>query len=493
MRLSYLLADYLNLPNQHDCEFNALQMDSRKINTHDVFFAIAGSQTNGSHYIDEALKRGACAVIYDKALSIKLNTKNTVPMIPLGQLKNKIGQMAAKFHQFPAKKLHMIGVTGTNGKTSCTHFLAQCLDNAAIPCGMIGTLGYGFCGHLSHSGLTTPDPISLQKILHEFVQQKVKTVVMEVSSHSIDQERISGVEFDVGIFTNLTQDHLDYHKTMRAYAGVKKRFFKVWPIKHIILNYDDDYGRRWSRDFAQTKSVYMYSLYPIKNRKKNVVFAKTFVSSSTGIKAAIHSPWGEGDLTVSLLGEFNLSNCLACLTALCLMGFSFDEACSLISKVTPVPGRMQTLGGKNLPLVVIDYSHTPDALEKALITLKKQTKNKLYCVFGCGGERDQGKRPLMAEIAERYADSIIVTNDNPRHEDPKNIAQQILSGFTSLDKVIIELDRTKAIENSIQWAAPQDCVLIAGKGAERYQQIGDQKLPFDDIEVSRQVLQKWRN
>jgi UDP-N-acetylmuramoyl-L-alanyl-D-glutamate--2,6-diaminopimelate ligase len=481
MRLYQLLKDILPVPSSADHDVAYLELDSRQVKPGTLFLAVKGADLDGGQFIEDALAKGAVA-----ALSVT---------------PEQVGQIAERFYGEPAKQLKIIGVTGTNGKTSCTHYIAQVYQE---PIGVIGTLGSGIYGALGEPGLTTPDAITLQKMLRQFVDQGVKVVAMEVSSHSIAQARISGIEFETAIFTNLTQDHLDYHGTMEAYAAVKRRFLAEFPLKQVIINADDTYGKKWIGELAHQKSVFAYSAEGVSDGwmpafagmtttgtgMTNVIAGMTGVSkvnlSLEGINATVHTPWGSGDLSIPLIGRFNLSNALAVLTAACLQGIPFDTVLKRLAQLKAVPGRMQTLGGNGQPLIVVDYAHTPDALENVLLALKSHTKGRLMCVFGCGGDRDSGKRPLMAAIAEKIADQVIVTSDNPRHESAKAIADDIMRGFKEPARVFVELDRSKAIKNSIQWAKSTDCVLIAGKGAERYQQMGDEKLPFDDVE---QVLE----
>lgn len=488
MRLSNLLQEDFLLPHPADCVISGLALDSRQVQPGHVFFAIKGIQSDGRQYIDKALSQGAKAVLMDaETPEQSLKWQSGIPLIPIYQLSKKLGKMAARFYGQPAKALRMIGVTGTSGKTSCTHFFAQALQELHIPCGIIGTLGSGFYGALGEAGLTTPDAVTLQATLQQFVNQQAKAAAMEVSSHSIDQGRINSIEFDIGIFTNLTQDHLDYHGDMPVYAAVKRRFLAEELTRHIILNADDTYGNIWIKELSKTKPVFAYGL---QQPDSDVPFvnAHSIALTGKGITAGIQSPWGEGVLQVPLIGQFNLSNSLAVLTALCVYGVSFNDALSCLTRLKTVPGRMQTLGGGRHPLVVVDYAHKPDALEKVLQALRMHTKGKLICVFGCGGERDKTKRPVMAKAAEKWADKIIVTNDNPRHENPEEIVRDIMQGFAHTECVSIELNRSKAIKNGIQCAAAQDCVLIAGKGAEHYQQFGDEKFPFDDVEEVNKYL-----
>lgn len=492
MRLAILLEGMLTNSIQIDYDVRCLALDSRHIKTNDLFIAIQGTQLDGRAYIADAISRGAAAVLIEANNSSEsIRWQEQVPCIPIVQLKNKIGLLAARFYGYPAKKLRMVGITGTNGKTSCAHFIAQSLQSLQNPCGMIGTLGNGFYGSLHQVGLTTPDAITVQKILHEFLLHKGKAVAMEVSSHSIDQGRVNDIDFEMAIFTNLSQDHLDYHGTMETYAAVKRKFLAKLSNKYLIINADDSYGQKWIHELAGQKPIFAYSTQHSCLHASNVelIYADHIAMSFQGIHAFVHTPWGEAKLFLPLVGRFNLSNALAALTALCLYGIPFKEVIEQLSKLNSVPGRMQFLGAKGKPFVVIDYSHTPDALEKALEALRAHTVGKLVCVFGCGGNRDHTKRPIMAKIAEQLADQVIVTSDNPRYEKPEAIAAEIMQGFTHPERVWVELDRSKAIDNSIQWAKANDCVLIAGKGAERYQQIGDEKLPFDDADIAGRCLE----
>ena len=485
MKLSNLLEGLISVPPEMDTKVANLTLDSRHIHPHDLFLAVQGTHLDGRQYIAEAISRGANAILVNAETKTENVTKQAgIPLIPIFELRKNLGLLGARFYQYPAKQLPIMGVTGTNGKTTCTHFIAQILQNRGMKCGVIGTLGSGLYGELQETGLTTPDAITLQKTLHSFFMQNAQAVAMEVSSHSIDQGRINEIIFETAIFTNLTQDHLDYHGDMETYAGVKYKFLNEIPHKHLVINADDSYGQKWIPELSLQQSVYAYStevnLHPIKNVE--FIYADKIELSFAGIKAHIHSPWGKAELYLPLIGLFNLSNALAALTALCLHGIPFHEVIEELHDLHPVPGRMQRLVGEGSPLIVIDYAHTPDALEKALQALRRHTQAKLVCVFGCGGDRDKSKRPLMAKIAEQWADQVIVTSDNPRHENPETIAKEIMQGFVHPEKVWVELDRSKAIEKSIQWASGSDCILIAGKGAERYQHIGDEKFPFEDAE-----------
>lgn len=490
MHISLLLKDIFPIPTAADREISALQLDSRKVQAQQLFVAIKGTHLDGRQYIANAIEKGAAAVLVDAEPGDTVITyQNHIPLIPIPHLQQKIGLIAARFYDFPAKKIRMIGVTGTSGKTSCTQFIAQCLHALSMPCGIIGTLGSGFYGALTETGLTTPDAITLQHTLQQFVTQGAAAIAMEVSSHSIDQGRVTGIDFDIGVFTNLSQDHLDYHGDMDTYAAVKYRFLAELPTKQVIINADDVRGKMWLKPLAQQKPVMAYTTtQPLAIDGVSWVYAEKVQLTLQGISATVHTPWGDGELHLPLIGEFNLSNGLAVLATLCAYGIPFDQVLSCLANLQAVPGRMQTIGGQGRPLVVVDYAHKPDALEKVLQALRAHTDGQLICLFGCGGERDRGKRPIMASIAEKLADKVIVTNDNPRHEKPESIAAEIMQGFSHPERVAVELDRSKAIKNSIQWAKEHDCVLIAGKGAEHYQQIGDEKFPFDDVEKANECL-----
>lgn len=491
MRLVALLSPFTAATIPTEIEIARLTLDSRQIQPQDLFIALKGTQVDGRQYISDAIARGASAVLTDAATADEVITwQQHIPIISIPQLTEQLGFIAAHFYGEPAQHLRMIGVTGTNGKTSCSHYIAQCLQQTGERCGVIGTLGSGFYGALGSAGLTTPDAVSLQALLAQFYQQGATSIAMEVSSHSIHQQRINAIPFEIGVFTNLSQDHLDYHHTMANYAAVKRHFMLEMPVRARIINADDQYGARWLEESAEHEATFAYALAPASQWSLNIPLIYPIDPEFThdGIFTRVHTPWGEGDLCVPLLGEFNLSNALAVLAALCVYGMPLPVVLAQLARIEPVVGRMQCLGGHSQPLIVVDYAHTPDALANVLRALRSHTAGQLICIFGCGGDRDQEKRPMMASIVEQIADKIIVTNDNPRNEDPQFIAQQILAGFNHPEKVVVELDRASAIKYGIQSASERDCVLIAGKGAEQYQQIGRQKIPFSDAEEVEKCL-----
>ncbi len=478
MMLKQLIADIVPVMLERDVNITGLSLDSRAAEVGDLFFAIPGTRHDGREFIEAAIQNGVAAVLTESEL-IALHWRGAVPVISLPDLKTKMAEIAARFYAYPAKKMRMVGVTGTSGKTSCTQFIGAVLQQLNMPCGIVGTLGNGLYGNLHDTNLTTPDVITLQRTLAEFLQQGVHLTAMEVSSHSLDQGRVKGIEFEVGVFTNLTREHLDYHGTMEKYGQAKKQLFSQ--SKNAVINADDAFGAEL---IASLDKVISYST----ETKNADVFVTETHMDHHGTQANIHTPWGKAELFIPLVGQFNLSNILAVISSLCLLEIPFATVAKCLRHIKPVPGRMQSLGGDDKPLVIVDYAHKPDALLKVLHALRKQCQGKLYCVFGCGGERDRGKRPMMAKIAEDYADQIIVTDDNPRHENPQQIMDDIMQGFSGIKKIIIEHDRSKAIRDTIQYATAGDCVLVAGKGAETYQIIGDQKIPFMDEEEIKVAL-----
>jgi UDP-N-acetylmuramoyl-L-alanyl-D-glutamate--2,6-diaminopimelate ligase len=481
--LSDLLSDICDIPANADCDITGLTLDSRYIKAGDLFLACVGTHLDGRQFIDKAILNGAQAVLAeaDSVDSSVLVWRGDVPIIFIKNLNHQVGRIAARFYQYPAKSLRIVGISGTNGKTSCSHFVAAALTRVGVTCGVIGTLGNGLYGNIAPTNLTTPDAVTLQAIFAEFVMQGAKAVAMEVSSHSLDQGRVDGIPFEVAIFTNLTRDHLDYHGDMASYGAAKKRLYDNALVQHAVVNADDDFGLTLIESLHATQDIYAYRVKQSESLPVPAIYADKVHLGMAGLNAQVHTPWGSGQLQTGLIGQFNLSNALAVLTTLCVMDIPFPTALAGLLGLQPVPGRMEALGGQDKPLVVVDYSHTPDALEKALAAIRQHCEGKLYCLFGCGGDRDRGKRPIMAKIAEDYADCVVVTDDNPRHEDPKQIVADILQGFVDPTKVIVQHDRSKAIQDIIQCAKAGDCILVAGKGAETYQQVGDTKIPFSDV------------
>ncbi len=459
-----------------------LCLDSRRVVPGDAFLACPGASRDGASFIADAAARGAVLVLADSRCGPSPSVG--VPVIRVPELAERLAELAARFYGRPGDKLRLIGITGTNGKTSCSHFLARTLTHLGCPTAALGTNGYGFIGRLRSASHTTPDVIGLQRVLAEFVDEGADAVAMEVSSHALDQKRVAGLGFEYALFTNLTRDHLDYHGDMAAYGRAKQRLFDAYPVRHAVINVDDAFGRELARQVRPAGQVITYALQP---RDADVqVTACRY--GQTGIEASVRTPWGEVALRSPLLGDFNLSNLLAALAVLGQEGYPPEALSTALAAIPAVEGRMERFGGEGMPLVVIDYAHTPDALEKALAGLRQHAQGRLWCLFGCGGDRDRGKRPLMGAVAEAGADAVVVTSDNPRSESPQAIIEQICQGMAKREQLWIEPDRARAIRDLISRASPEDIVLVAGKGHEEYQEIQGTRYPFRDADEVKAAL-----
>ena len=414
-----------------------------------------------------------------------------LPHLPIEELKSKLGYIADAVYGHPSRDLWMVGVTGTNGKTSCAHWIAAGLDAAGRRAAVLGTLGNGLIGALEAGANTTPDAALLQQMLAGYRAAGAQTAVMEVSSHGIDQGRVNGVAFDVALFTNLSRDHLDYHATMAAYGAAKAKLF-AWPGLRVgVINADDAFGQALL-DNARShgRKVLSYGF-----GAADIVGSGLASLPAGGLAFSVETPWGKGRITTPLVGAFNAANLLGVLGVLLVSGVAFESALEILGGVEAPPGRMQRLGGGDRPLVVIDYAHTPDALDKVLTALRPAVGegSELVCLFGAGGERDRGKRPEMGRLAAKLADRVLVTNDNPRGEDPAAIASEIVHGIreTGNRRYSIELDRAVAITTAIGEARQGDIVLLAGKGHETYQECNGSRQPFSDAEHAARALLSW--
>ena len=456
---------------------SGLQLDSRKVEPGDAFVALRGTRQHGIAFAARAQQNGAVAILAETPIE---SSDTTLPVIGIEALGQELGEIAARWHCNPTASMNVIGITGTNGKTSTVQLLAQALSANGRTVASIGTLGAGRYGALAAGERTTPDAIELQSLFADFRNADVSDVAMEVSSHALEHGRVNAVEFDVAVFTNLSRDHLDYHGDMDNYAAAKARLFQ-WPsLATAIINIDDAFGRHLLGQLPDGVTALSYG---IDNVDADVA-AREVRSDGAGLHFNLRSPWGNAEIDSCLLGRFNVANLLAVVACLAKSGVAFDDIVATLPKLEPVAGRMNRIDAGDLVLVV-DYAHTPDALEQALTSLRSHCAGKLICVFGCGGDRDQGKRPQMAEVAERLADAVIVTDDNPRSESGDEIVAQILVGFVDPERAMVERDRERAIHLAAMAARGGDIVLIAGKGHETYQEIGDQRLPFDDRVVAR--------
>ncbi|SET11736.1 UDP-N-acetylmuramoylalanyl-D-glutamate--2,6-diaminopimelate ligase [Nitrosospira multiformis] len=481
-----------------------LAVDSRAVKPGDTFLAYRGEKTDGRKFIPQAIERGARAVVWERD-GFAWDPQWKTPNLPVSDLKSEAGFIADYLYDHPSQKLWLIGVTGTNGKTSCSHWIVQAMAALDRKAAVIGTLGAGFPGEMEFSANTTPDSVLLQAKIANFLRRGAECVAMEVSSHGIVQGRINGATFAVAMLTNLSRDHLDYHGTMEVYAAAKARLFHWSGLKYAVLNLDDVFGVQLLHDLEGTGiGMIGYGFTDTASAHPNPdsfrrVWGRNLRASLAGLEFDIEFEAECLKFKTEVLGSFNASNLLGVLATLLASGIAFPEAVRALQKVQPVAGRMQQIGGEgDEPLIVVDYAHTPDAMEKVLTTLREALdtgfpdgkpetgSGRLVCVFGCGGERDQGKRPLMGEVATRLADEAIITSDNPRSEDPDSIIRDIAVGAAANHR--IEKDRAGAIHRAIQGAHKGDVILIAGKGHETWQEAGGKKFPFSDAEVARRAL-----
>jgi UDP-N-acetylmuramoyl-L-alanyl-D-glutamate--2,6-diaminopimelate ligase len=505
-----------------------LVTDSRAVTLGDTFVAYPGENSDGRRFIAQAIAQGANAVIWE-AHNFVWDEAWQVPNLAVTDLRHKAGWLADAVYGQPSEKLWLVGVTGTNGKTSTSHWIAHALNDAGRKCALIGTLGNGFPGALQASANTTPDAIRVHGLLAGYLRDGAKAVAMEVSSHALAQGRVNGVRFNVALLTNLSRDHLDYHGDMDSYAASKRKLFDWKTLKCVVLNLDDGYGadlaealcgsvlpspqsspasgeseargaepgeREEQHSIPELIGYGMSdaSLQLAERLGIRMVHGNLLAMSGQGLQLDIHSSWGGARLDSVLIGRFNAANLLGALAALLASGIGLDQAARSLGRVQPVAGRMQRLGGAQQPTVIVDYAHTPDALEKVLTALREVSAaegGRLICVFGCGGDRDRGKRPMMGRVVEKYADHCIVTSDNPRSEEPENIIAEVLAGMESANHEIVT-GRAEAIARAVSSASRRDTVLIAGKGHEDYQEIGGVKHPFSDMAVAVQALEKWR-
>lgn len=499
-----------DLINSFGVPIRRLVTDSRSVTPGDTFMAYPGSKTDGRRLINQAIENGANAVIWE-AHGFSWDKSWNIPNLAVTNLRHHAGEIANHVYRSPSQKMWVIGVTGTNGKTSCSHWIAQSFCALKKKTALIGTLGNGFLPSLQPTLNTTPDAVRLHQLLADYLNQDAHAVVMEVSSHALEQDRVNGVSFDVALLTNLSRDHLDYHGNMHSYAAAKRRLFNWQQLKYVVLNLDDAFGAELAEQL-QDKGVEVVgyglndaALALAERLGLRMVYGGALHMDAHGFNLQTHSSWGGGELRSTLIGRFNVSNLLGVMAVLLVSGVSLKEVLHELSHVNAIPGRMQTLRKSGHPTVIVDYAHTPDALEKVLLAVRELIGNKipgtadrgkLICVFGCGGDRDRGKRPMMGTISAKLADATIITSDNPRSEAPLEIISAILSGIRSGKKgtsgtyQVIE-DRTTAITQAILRAKATDIILIAGKGHELYQEIKGIQYPFSDAEVAQRALLVW--
>lgn len=453
-----------------------ISSDSRSIRPGDLFVAYRGGEFDGHDFVDEAVKRGAVAVCAERAEQ----NGCSIPWIQIKDVERTRGSLAAKFYGYPARSMHVAGVTGTNGKSSVAYGSACLLDSTAC----IGTIGWGKPPGLCPSALTTLDPIALQANFRALVKRGIGQAVMEVSSHALDQDRVNDIAISCAVFTNLTRDHLDYHQSMQEYSDAKFKLFERSELKCGIVNVDDPLGRRIARHLTQQDTRCLkYGLASDADlRWTNVEY------KSNGIRGTWLSPWGRKDFFIPYVGEMYIANAAAMLLVASYFGMDFQEAVEKMETAPQIPGRMEFFFESGLPSTVLDYAHTPDALRSALEAVRSHTTDRIVCVFGCGGDRDKGKRPEMARIAQELADFVVVTSDNPRNEPPMDIISDICEGFEEPAQFFVEPDRAKAIEFAVSHAQSGDTVLVAGKGHERYQEVGNLRMPYSDRAAIQKVI-----
>ncbi len=494
MQLSTLLANVVvravSPASWQEIIVHGLAIDSRNVVPGDCFFALPGTRVHGQKFAAEAIARGAVAVVADAtdaALAV------STPLVMVESLAAQLGPIAAQFYAAPSRALDVSAVTGTNGKTTVAHLITQAWDYLGESAAYIGTLGAGTRGSLAETQLTTPDAISLQRYFAEFRARGIKKVAIEASSHGLAQSRLRGSDIDCAIYTGLGHDHLDYHRDLDAYFNAKRSLFKSPGLKHAMVNCDDGRSEALIASLAADARVWRYGIGPrAASDSSDYVWARKLRSGNTSTCIDVTTSCGNGAVEVQLLGAFNVQNVLACLADLLAFGVGIERGLATLAFLQPVVGRVQMFGGNGvLPRVVVDYAHSPDSLENVLQTLRALEHEQLICVFGCGGDRDRAKRAPMGALAERYADRIVLTADNPRSESNSAIVHEILAGVRAPAKVGVEHDRERAISAAVASASPRDIVLIAGKGHEREQLIGEQRTSFSDADVVRRALASY--
>ena len=484
--LNTLLQGVVVVPSVFDVTIHGLQTDSRKVRTGDAFVALAGADTGPEHYIDDAIRAGASVVLLESEQAGECSERSGALVVRVPELKARLGKLADRFFEYPSQRMQLIGVTGTNGKTSVTHYIAQLLQVAGTPCGLLGTLGNGMPEALQPATHTTPDVVQANRILAGILASGGRAAAMEVSSHALDQGRLDRLTLTAAVFTNLTRDHLDYHGSMAAYGEAKAKLFTREELRFVVINVDDLFGRTLYQQLEGRCDRLRFSL----NESDSELWMKDFCALDNGFRAVLDGRWGEFTIEAPLMGRFNASNVLAAVATVMALGVDVTQVQQGVCRLVPPAGRLQVFTAGDGARAVVDYAHTPDALNNALAALRPHVSGRLICVFGCGGDRDSGKRPEMAQQAENGADLVIVTDDNPRTETPSAITANIMAGFIAPEKVQLIHSRAQAIAAALALAGPDDLVLVAGKGHEDYQDIAGYKHPFSDSEQVAQALKQ---
>ena len=495
MSLAELLTGYVTSQPVPDIDIVDIASNSRAIHQGSLFIALRGLNSQGIDFAIDAVKLGAVAVMYDArdeyclqrmALLSKQVQTHWIGVEGLDRLN---GEIVSRFYGDPGRYLKIIGITGTDGKTSVTHLIAQALTQLGKSVASIGTLGYGVGSELDSASHTTPDAVTLQSYLHQFHQQKCDYVIMEVSSHALQQYRVSGCHFDIAVLTNLGRDHLDYHHNMDQYASAKARLFREFDLTARVLNTDDEFGRQLSEEF-DSGGMIRYSASQSAKKGDAEVYLLGSEITKQGLDVHVATPIGDVHASTALMGRFNIDNIIACISSLVASGLELPQVQWAVTGLKPIPGRMEKFsGGTNRATAVIDFAHTEQALRACLTTSRDHTSGQLWCIFGCGGDRDPGKREGMGRAAEELADRIIITDDNPRTENPQQIVSEIRKGLRHPDKACVLHDRQAAIHFALSEAKVGDLVVIAGKGHEAEQIIGHQRFPFSDRQVVQNFMQ----
>ncbi|MGQ4603467.1 UDP-N-acetylmuramoyl-L-alanyl-D-glutamate--2,6-diaminopimelate ligase [Aeromonas veronii] len=462
-----------------------IQLDSRRVGPGSLFVAIRGHQVDGRRFIEQAVAQGATAVVFEEDGEF-IPPSTPVPCIGMRDLPAHLSALAGYFYDQPAQKLDLVGITGTNGKSTTALLVANWRTLLGGKAGVMGTIGNGLFGNLIEAENTTGSAVQVQANLAALQAQGADLVAMEVSSHGLVQHRVAALPFAAAVFTNLSRDHLDYHGTMEAYGAAKEQLLQLVDESNAVINRDDELGAKWIEKYPA--AVAFSADGPIEHHSGRQLTAQQLDFHQQGFRAQINSSWGNGVLSAPLLGRFNVSNVLAAMGVMLVLGYDFNELLATAPQLQPVTGRMECFGGGDTPLAVVDYAHTPDALEKALQALRVHCTGQLWCLVGCGGDRDRGKRPMMAAMAEQYADRVILTDDNPRTEEPARIMADMVAGLRDPAAVQVEHDRVKAISLAIGQASKQDIILVAGKGHEDYQIIGTDKRHYSDRETVAAAL-----
>ncbi|QBF83342.1 UDP-N-acetylmuramoyl-L-alanyl-D-glutamate--2,6-diaminopimelate ligase [Shewanella maritima] len=500
MLLKDLLAPWFHYAGAESID--ELVLDSRQASQGKLFVALPGYQVDGRNFIEQAINSGASAVLTHtdqpdehSAVEYKLveyshveQKAQQIPVISFFQLNRQLSAIAAQFYQVSTQSINVIGITGTNGKTSVNQIIAQLIEASGQKAAVMGTLGNGPLGELVESGNTTADAITVMRQLAEFSSLGCSTCAMEVSSHGLSQGRVEAVPFSTAVFTNLSRDHLDFHGDMQSYGAAKKRLFSFPHVRHGVINADDDIGKKWLNELSDRG----YQSYSLINPNADY-FCDAIHYHNQGVSARLHYRVADNrratiKLNTALLGAFNLANVLAAVAALHQQGIEMATLNAAIANVKPVAGRMETFSNEETATIVVDYAHTPDALEQALAALRLHCDGQLWCVFGCGGDRDKGKRPLMARAAEQGADRVVITSDNARSEDPQQIIDDAKQGLSHPALAICEVDRVTAIKRVVAHAKPGDIVLLAGKGHETYQEVAGEKHHYDERALAAELV-----